>query len=131
MNTKKFLTAVVAVSALFATGSAFAGGHHRGEDHNSGIRLAADIVHLVKSVVTPTVVVQQPSPAVVVQRAVAVHGGGSAAVAGCGDPGSVADLLLQSAPAPAPRTASSQTGKMVRRSGKGFGKTLAILPELW
>ena len=68
MNTKKFLTAVVAVSALFATGSAFAGGHHRGEDHNSGIRLAADIVHLVKSVVTPTVVVQQPSPAVVVQQ---------------------------------------------------------------
>ena len=63
--------------------------------------------------------------------AVAVHGGGSAAVAGCGDPGSVADLLLQSAPAPTPRTASSQTGKMVRRSGKGFGKTLAILPELW
>ncbi len=68
MNTKKFLTAVVAVSALFATGSAFAGGHHRGEDRNSGIRLAADIVHLVKSVVTPTVVVQQPSPAVVVQQ---------------------------------------------------------------
>ena len=66
MNTKKFLTAVVAVSALFATGSAFAGGHHRGEDHNSGIRLAADIVHLVKSVVTPTVVVQQPSPSTVV-----------------------------------------------------------------
>lgn len=68
MNTKKFLTAVVAVSALFVTGSAFAGGHHRGEDRNSGIRLAADIVHLVKSVVTPTVVVQQPSPAVVVQQ---------------------------------------------------------------
>lgn len=68
MNTKKFLTAVVAVSAVFATGSAFAGGHHRGEDRNSGIRLAADIVHLVKSVVTPTVVVQQPSPAVVVQQ---------------------------------------------------------------
>lgn len=68
MNTKKFLTAVVAVSALFATGSAFAGGHHRGEDRNSGIRLAADIVHLVKSVVTPTVVVQQSSPAVVVQQ---------------------------------------------------------------
>ena len=66
MNTKKFLTAVVAVSALFATGSAFAGGHHRGEDRNSGIRLAADIVHLVKSVVTPTVVVQQPSPSTVV-----------------------------------------------------------------
>ena len=68
MNTKKFLTAVVAVSAVFATGSAFAGGHHRGEDRNSGIRLAADIVHLVKSVVTPTLVVQQPSPAVVVQQ---------------------------------------------------------------
>lgn len=68
MNTKKFLTAVVAVSTVFATGSAFAGGHHRGEDRNSGIRLAADIVHLVKSVVTPTVVVQQPSPAVVVQQ---------------------------------------------------------------
>lgn len=68
MNTKKFLTAVVAVSAVFATGSAFAGGHHRGEDRNSGIRLAADIVHLVKSVMTPTVVVQQPSPAVVVQQ---------------------------------------------------------------
>ncbi len=66
MNTKKFLTAVVAVSALFVTGSAFAGGHHRGEDRNSGIRLAADIVHLVKSVVTPTVVVQQPSPSTVV-----------------------------------------------------------------
>ena len=66
MNTKKFLTAVVAVSAVFATGSAFAGGHHRGEDRNSGIRLAADIVHLVKSVVTPTVVVQQPSPSTVV-----------------------------------------------------------------
>ena len=66
MNTKKFLTAVVAVSALFATGSAFAGGHHRGEDRNSGIRLAADIVHLVKSVVTPAVVVQQPSPSTVV-----------------------------------------------------------------
>lgn len=66
MNTKKILTAVVAVSALFATGSAFAGGHHRGEDRNSGIRLAADIVHLVKSVVTPTVVVQQPSPSTVV-----------------------------------------------------------------
>lgn len=65
MNTKKFLTAVVAVSALFVTGSAFAGGHHRGEDRNSGIRLAADIVHLVKSVVTPTVVVQQPSSVVV------------------------------------------------------------------
>ena len=66
MNTKKFLTAVVAVSALFVTGSAFAGGHHRGEDRNSGIRLAADIVHLVKSVVTPTVVVQQLSPSTVV-----------------------------------------------------------------
>ncbi len=56
MDAKKLLAAV-AVAAVFSAGTAFAGERH---GHNSGVRLATDIVNLVKSVVSPTVVVQRP-----------------------------------------------------------------------
>lgn len=56
MNAKKLLV-LTAVAAVFSAGTAFAGEHH---GHNNGIRLATDIVNLVKSVVSPAVVVQSP-----------------------------------------------------------------------
>lgn len=59
---------VLAVAVLFAAQYAFCGPHHHHDD-GRGVRLATDIVNLVKAVVTPApavVVTPAPAPAAVV-----------------------------------------------------------------
>ena len=59
---KNNLKIVVAAVALFAVQAAFCGPHHH--DDGRGVRLATDIVNLVKAVVTPApAVVVTPAPA--------------------------------------------------------------------
>ncbi len=62
------LIIIAAVATVFCAGTAFAGEHHRRHERNNGIRLATDIVNLVKSVVAPVPVVVAPPPPVTVHQ---------------------------------------------------------------